>query len=228
MKSFLGKKLLVVTAHPDDESYAAAGTIYRNNKEGGKTVLICATLGEKGTSHLKRRLSMNQLKNMRKKELLGAAKFLGISRVHLIGLPDGKVNHYSLPLYKKILAIARRYKPEVVLSFGENGISGHFDHIAVGRAAKKISREIRSPFVEFALPPILKNNAEKWLKTRRKSKHYVSKIAFRKPTINVSINPKVKKKALRFHKSQMDSKNAFTGFPKYAMNELLKKEHFVG
>jgi len=54
---FLGSKILVFTAHPDDESYLAAGTIYENTRRGGKTFLVCATGGELGSAHLKKPIS---------------------------------------------------------------------------------------------------------------------------------------------------------------------------
>jgi len=53
MKRFpLGKRLLVVTAHPDDESFLASGTMLANANAGGNNFVFCATLGERGKSHL--------------------------------------------------------------------------------------------------------------------------------------------------------------------------------
>ena len=71
--NFLGKKILVITAHPDDESFFAAGTIYKNQRLGGKTFLICGTAGEKGSGHLKKKLTEKQLAAMRKKELANSS-----------------------------------------------------------------------------------------------------------------------------------------------------------
>ena len=42
------KKILLVFAHPDDESFAAAGTVAKYVKAGWEVDLICATRGEKG------------------------------------------------------------------------------------------------------------------------------------------------------------------------------------
>ena len=91
MKNFLGQKILLLTAHPDDESFAAAGTLFNNYKAGGWNVLICASYGEKGTSHLKKKIPSAKFKLVRKKELLSAARLLHIAPVHFMGVPDGQV-----------------------------------------------------------------------------------------------------------------------------------------
>ena len=46
--NILGRKIVWLFAHPDDECYLAAGTIYENYRNGGENYLICATAGEQG------------------------------------------------------------------------------------------------------------------------------------------------------------------------------------
>ena len=116
----------------------------------------------------------------------------------------------------------------MVLSFGPNGISGHYDHITVGVQAKKIAKKIGARFYAVTLPPKVAKNALAYFRTRRSAGHYASDISFQKLSIRVSIDPKVKKRAIRAHLSQMDSKNSFTGFPDFAVRELLKAEYFIG
>ena len=227
MKSFLGKKLLFITAHPDDESYVAAGTIYKNYEAGGKNMLVSASFGEKGKSHLKKPLSVAQLKKVRKRELLAVGRFLHISPIKILGLPDGRLKQHTKVIFSKGVAFIKKYKPEIIVSFGKDGISGHYDHITVGRIAERIAKKLNIPFIAFTIPPKITKNAIKWLKSRRTSKHYRSMVVYKKPTIKISIDPKVKKRALKLHKSQMDDKNAFTGFPEYVVKELLKAEYFV-
>ncbi|OGZ00310.1 MAG: hypothetical protein A2945_01675 [Candidatus Liptonbacteria bacterium RIFCSPLOWO2_01_FULL_52_25] len=222
---FLGKRLLICVAHPDDESFAAAGTMHENRKRGGKTFVACATLGEKGKSHLARPISDAELKRIRKGELLAASRFLGVSKVYMLGMPDGKLRFHPEMLFRKTLAFAKKVKPDFILGFGADGISGHTDHITVGRAAKRAAHRLKVPYVAFALSPRFADDATSWLKQRRRHGHYRRSIAFRTPNTTVPINARVKKRALRFHKSQMDGPR-FAGFPKYAARELLRAEHF--
>ena len=97
-QSFLGKRILVFTAHPDDEGIAA-GTMYENHRLGGETFLICATYGEKGKSHLKKSVTDAALKKIRKDELLRAAKILKIDEVVFLGMPDASVRENERKLF---------------------------------------------------------------------------------------------------------------------------------
>lgn len=227
-RKILGKKILLLTAHPDDESFCAAGTIYENYKAGGKTLLICATLGEKGTTHLKGDFTPSQVKRMRKQELTAAAKFLRISKLFLLGLTDTRLKNCQPILLAKCLKLAKQSHPEAIVSFGEDGITGHLDHITVGRVAKGIATRLQVPFFAFILPPKLLNISQKWLKLKRRNGRYTeSPLSFRKPDVKVTINSKIKQRVLRFHKSQMNPPNVFTGYPGYVVRELLRAEYFV-
>lgn len=152
-KTFLGKRLLFFTAHPDDESYVMAGTIYKNYQLGGKNFLICASNGERGFSHLENRSSGRPLKKVRQKELLTAARLLHLAPVIFLNLPDGKLKVNSDKIFRRGLALARRLWPEAIVSFAGDGISGHLDHIAVGRVARLIAKRRRIPFFAATLPP---------------------------------------------------------------------------
>jgi len=226
-KSFLGKKILISTAHPDDESYAAAGSIYKNHQVGGKNFLICASFGEKGSSHLKKPVSENQLKKIRFRELKKSGKIIHLKKILVLGLPDGRIKKHAAEIYDQSLLLAQKIKPDAILSFGPDGISGHWDHVTMGRIAKKITQKLNLPIFTFALSPKITSGASKWLKNRRQANWYLKKISFQKPSFKILINSQIKKRAIKSHASQMDNQNAFTGFPAFAVNELLKAEYFI-
>lgn len=226
-KDILGKKILVVTAHPDDESFLAAGTIYRNHLAGGKTALICATFGEKGRSNLKKPMTEKKLKQLRKKEMRAAARFLKINRVVFFNLPDGDVKKYESKMFRGTLEEAKKFQPQVILSFGPDGISGHWDHITVGKAAKKAAQDLNVSLAAFALAPRVAAGAHTWLFKRRKNPHYTSHFSFQKPNLEVPISKAVKIKALKLHASQMEDGRVFAGFPVYASKAFCSREYFV-
>src|SRR5687768_7558560 len=99
---FLGKRLLFITAHPDDESYAVAGTIIKNRRLKGKSFLICATLGEQGKAHVKNGVSSVRLKKIRRVELNQLCRFLKVDRVKLLNFPDTKLRERKVKLNKKL------------------------------------------------------------------------------------------------------------------------------
>jgi LmbE family N-acetylglucosaminyl deacetylase len=225
--AFLGTRLLIVTAHPDDESYCAAGTIYLNTRAGGETLLVCATLGELGSSHLKRKTTKAKLKSRRRRELARAARFLGVRRVVHAGIPDGALRRRAGTLFRAAMAAARAFKPDCILTFGADGLTGHHDHIAAGKVGARVARRLRVPLYAFTLPPALTRRGLSWLKSRRVASHYSNSLRYRKPDVRIPISTQVKRRALGFHRSQMDGPAVFSGYPAFAVQELLRAEYFV-
>lgn len=223
---FLGKKLLFITAHPDDESYAIVGTIYANQASGGESYLICATLGGDGKAHLFKPLSAKKLIKKRRVELMRAVRILKVKKLFILGLDDGKVTNEIARARKKIFAIASKIKPDYLLSFGEDGISGHLDHIAIGKVSRKIAEILRIPFTAFAISPArLKLNPKFFVRRRRFGK-YSKSIKHQKPTMRVKINSKIKIRAVNCHKTQLGGNIPFSHLPPKVKKEVLQYEYF--
>ncbi len=226
---FLGKRIVVLTAHPDDEGIAA-GTMYENHKTGGKTFLICATYGEKGKSHLARPVSDAALKRIRKAELREAAKVLKVDEVRFLGLPDAGVKERSRELFEKVMRAVTRIKPEYILSFGPDGMSGHLDHIAVGAAARRVARKLRIPLAAFTRADTGPHSDErrKFFLDRRKFGKYARTMPeYRKGDIKVAIDPAIKRRALRRHVSQFGTGDPFAQLPKKVAAQFMGSEHFI-
>lgn len=223
----IGKRLLVITAHPDDESYCAAGTLFFHAHAGAEIFLICLTKGEKGTAHVQHKPTGNALKQRRSRELRAAARVLGIRRLVILDAGDGSVRKRQRLCASRVQREARTFKPDVVLGFGPDGLTGHWDHIAAGTIAHSTARRLHIPFFAFTLPPALTRRSLAWLTARRVAPYYVRRLRYARPTHRMPVNAAVKKRALRCHRSQMDGPNVFTGYPAYAVHELLRAEYFV-
>lgn len=131
-------KVLMVFAHPDDESMSSGGTIAKLKSKGATVKLITATKGEVGSSGNPPLCKKDELGEVREKELRKAAKVLGISQIYFLGFIDGTL--HTIPINKlvnKISPILRLEKPDVVVTFDKSGISNHPDHIAVSKACTK-------------------------------------------------------------------------------------------
>jgi LmbE family N-acetylglucosaminyl deacetylase len=122
--------LLVVLAHPDDESFPLGGTLAKYAARGARVELICATHGEAGIPGR----SPVETAQIREGELRAAARVLGVSKVRLLGYEDGKLA-YANPDYavRQLVALMWELHPQVVITFGPDGISGHPDHLAIHR-----------------------------------------------------------------------------------------------
>ncbi|CAL1289577.1 unnamed protein product [Larinioides sclopetarius] len=127
-------KVLIVTAHPDDECMFFAPTILNLLRQDCCVYLICLSSG-----------GFYDESFIRKKELRKSCKILGIPAGNLIiiehsQLPDNPQNKWSrLKVSSIILKYIRRLSITVVISFDEYGISGHLNHIALCEGVKYLS-----------------------------------------------------------------------------------------
>jgi LmbE family N-acetylglucosaminyl deacetylase len=223
----LGKNILIIIAHPDDESFLATGLIYGNHQAGGDTTLLCATLGEKGKYHMPHPISATDLKRLRRQELIRVSKFLRVSKLKILNLPDGSLAQHKPELFREVQVITQKMSPDIIVSFGPDGITGHKDHIAAYQIATKLSQKLSIPLLKFALPPKVIPTASRWLAIRRKNNHYVNDIAYAKPNLKIKTSPKRKLAALKMHRSQFGNKGPLYNFPPKLRPEILSAEYFV-
>lgn len=124
--------LLAVYAHPDDESYGSAGTLSKYAHEGVHASLISATRGEAGAISDPTLASAERLGAVREAELRHACAIMGVSELLFLDCRDGAVAACPRETtIGKIVAAIREWQPQVVITFGPEGIYGHPDHIAV-------------------------------------------------------------------------------------------------
>jgi LmbE family N-acetylglucosaminyl deacetylase len=129
---FSGRTILVVLAHPDDESLACGGTLARLADAGARIVLLCATRGEKGSVSDRALVANGDLGSVRSRELREAAKILGIAEVLILAHPDGDLRWADVPQFHVEIVLAiQRHRPDGVITFAEDGLYWHLDHVGV-------------------------------------------------------------------------------------------------
>ncbi len=128
-------KLLVVFAHPDDESMGMGGTLAKYSAEGVETHLVCASHGERGWfGDPESNPGWERLAHIRTKELENAVNELGMSGLRFLNYIDGDVDKADhAEIIGRIVAHIRRVQPQVVVTFPPDGNYGHPDHIAIGQ-----------------------------------------------------------------------------------------------
>ena len=131
------KRLAFIFAHPDDETFATGGVIAKYAGQGVRVGLFCATAGDAGRSSGIPVASRLELGELRRNELLSAARFLGVSDLEIGNFGDGTLpTANSDELIGDIVFALRRWRPHVVVTFGPEGApTGHADHAAISRAA---------------------------------------------------------------------------------------------
>jgi LmbE family N-acetylglucosaminyl deacetylase len=125
--------LLVVLAHPDDESMGTGGLILRHTRAGIATHLICATYGEAGWMGKPPGANKKDLAEIRARELEEAAAALALTGVELWDYPDGGVTASDQQqITQRIWEQISTLRPRAVVGWGPDGAYGHPDHIAMG------------------------------------------------------------------------------------------------
>jgi LmbE family N-acetylglucosaminyl deacetylase len=133
------QKILAIFAHPDDESFGPGGFLAKKTKTGAEVHLLCMTRGQAGNNETNRNTS-----EVRTEELQTAAKILGITQVEFFDFKDGCLcNGDIAPLMKTITEKVESLKPDILVTFNLNGVSGHVDHIAVASAVTKVFDETK-------------------------------------------------------------------------------------
>jgi len=140
-------KLMCVLAHPDDESLGNGGILAKYATEGVETYLVTATRGERGWFGDESDYpGLEGLGKIREAELLAAAKVLGIRRVDFLDYVDGDLDQANpTEAIAKIVGHLRSVKPDVVVTFGQDGAYGHPDHIAICQFTTAAIVEAASP-----------------------------------------------------------------------------------
>ena len=126
--------LLLCFAHPDDESFFAAGTAHKYAVAGVKVVLCCGTRGERGSVGDPPLATIETLPQVRERELRAAAAILGVSELVLLDYQDQQLaNAPTDAMREHIGGLIRRHRPDVVITFDPNGGNRHTDHVAISR-----------------------------------------------------------------------------------------------
>ena len=138
---------MLVVAHPDDDAYGVAGSVALHDADPRfRYVLVHATVGEAGETAPDFPATQEPLAVVRRRECEAAWRAHGRvpDRHEWLGLPDGRVA--EMPEDELVATIARimaEERPDVVATFGPDGITGHPDHVAVGAATDGAFHRLR-------------------------------------------------------------------------------------
>ena len=128
--------LLAVFPHPDDEAFSIGGTLARYAGEGCDVHLATATRGEAGEIRDPSLANKASLPQIREQELRCACQVYGIHPPRFLNYVDGQLAMvHQGQAVGKLVRIIRELKPQVMITYGPEGIYGHYDHIAVHRWA---------------------------------------------------------------------------------------------
>ncbi len=143
------ERALVVTAHPDDVDFGAAGTVANLTDAGIEVTYCVVTDGEAGGSD--RSITRAAMATIRRREQTQAAMHVGVAELVFLGRPDGRVQA-DFDLRRAITRVIREVRPQLVITQSpervlDRIIGSHPDHLAAGEAALcAVYPDARNPF----------------------------------------------------------------------------------
>ncbi len=157
--------LLLVHAHPDDETIGTGATMAKYAAEGANVTLVTCTLGEEGEVLVPELEGLaadraDQLGGYRIHELAAACEALGVRDHRFLGGPgryrdsgmmDTPANEHPRCFWRAdldeaaahLVEVIREVRPQVVVTYDDFGGYGHPDHIQAHRVATRAAEQTR-------------------------------------------------------------------------------------
>jgi LmbE family N-acetylglucosaminyl deacetylase len=234
--------VLAIFAHPDDESLLAGGALAASAAAGHRVAIVSMTRGERGPSENPDSGRPSSLAAVREAELLAAADALGASSAECLAFPDGELaDADERQAVHALAALLERERPEAVISFSEEGLYWHPDHLAVSRfliAAVELLGEDAAPtWLYGATWP--EGHAGRLVSLAR-ARGLAADLwgivpdAFGAPAESITtvldVRPFLPAKlvALRCYASQIGPSHLLSALPDDLAEEFLGREYFVG
>jgi LmbE family N-acetylglucosaminyl deacetylase len=192
------ERALVITAHPDDVDFGAAGTVAALTDAGVAVTYCLVTDGQAGGHD--ETIARHEMASIRREEQTKAAAELGVTSLVFLGHVDGAVE-YSMELRHELSRVIRQVRPRVVISQTPeinlaSVYSSHPDHVATGQAAfAAVYPDSRNP---FAFPELVTSGFEPWSVDELWIMGHPDGDAF----VDITSSFERKLRALRCHESQ--------------------------
>jgi LmbE family N-acetylglucosaminyl deacetylase len=139
-------RILGVFAHPDDEVFCAGGTFAKYAAEGAEVMVVSATRGDAGQIRDAQRATRRTLGSVRERELHESCRLLGVHHARCLDYGDGTLKDIDMnDLMEVVTRIIRDFRPDIVITFGEDGAYGHPDHIAISLATTQACLSAGNP-----------------------------------------------------------------------------------
>jgi LmbE family N-acetylglucosaminyl deacetylase len=169
--------LLVVVAHPDDETFGTGSVIANAAAAGARVVVCCATRGEAGEDTSGTTSSPEALAAVREVELRDAARVLGAAEVVLFDFADSGLNGpmperglAAVPIEEIVAPVAElieRLQPDVVVTMHPEATNDHRDHMRIGEATTLAFAKAAKPDATLYHWTLSRSLMEEWMAEAR-------------------------------------------------------------
>jgi LmbE family N-acetylglucosaminyl deacetylase len=154
--------VLGIWAHPDDEAYLSGGLMAMARDRGSRVVCVTATRGELGTPDPEA-WPPQRLAGERTVELARCLEVLGVSEHHWLGYRDGRCADVPVPdAVGQLCDLIDAVRPDTVLTFGPDGITGHPDHQMVSAWVTAAFDRVAAPGARLLHSAVAERRVPRW------------------------------------------------------------------
>ena len=245
---------MVIVAHPGDEAFGFGGAIASAAATGAYVVVVCATRGwfdtrlyepppapgGKNRDVKLQAITWRNLDTVREDELRRSVAVLGVRVVRQLDYAEGELDRADFDqLVARIVEPIRMHRPEVILSFGPDGVTGDTDHVLLSRAVRVAYERAAEPLsseddleedqvawrAAKLYDLVVPQTAVAGLGDRLTSEGYGSGV---EPTVALELGElaQLKLAAISRHVSQTGSAGAFHDWAPEAREAWLGTEHY--
>lgn len=137
-------KIFYIYPHPDDESFGPAAVINSQLKNGHEVHLLTLTKGGATKQRFKLNLSVEEMGEVRYKEMLKVKETLGLTSMEVLDLPDSGLKEMDPRIIENIVKEKiEKLKPEIIVSYPVHGVSGFHDHLVMHAVIKRVFLELK-------------------------------------------------------------------------------------
>ena len=157
-------KILYIYPHPDDESFGPGHVMHNQVRQGHEVYLLTLTKGGATKKRFELNLSVEEMGEVRYKEMLNVEKVLKLSGMTVLDLPDSGLKELDPRRIEDVIKEhIEKIKPDVITAYAVHGISGFHDHLVTHAVVKRVFCEIKKQYgylKRLALVTVDKETAE--------------------------------------------------------------------
>jgi N-acetylglucosamine malate deacetylase 2 len=136
--------ILYIFPHPDDESFGPAALMYSQIKQGHEVYLLTLTKGGATKQRFKLNLSIEEMGQVRYKEMLAVAKVLNLTKMDVLDLPDSGLKEMDPRVIEKIVeSKIVDIHPDIIVTYPVHGVSGFHDHLVTHSIVKRVYLQLK-------------------------------------------------------------------------------------
>ena len=146
----VGRKILYIFPHPDDESFGPAAAMHSQITKGHEVYLLTLTRGGATKQRYKLGLTVAEMGEVRYREMLEVEKVLGLNGMIVLDFPDSGLKEMDVRILERtVQKHIEEIIPDIVVTYPVHGVSGFHDHLVTHAVVKRVYMEMKDAGADY-------------------------------------------------------------------------------